>query len=228
MMVNNICGTWQSPYPQKRDAAPDVCTYDNALTTSASSSITRASSPPFQPKSKTSAISRASQAPSPSSSPPAASHPQFYTTVKMTNSSLMLAFNQSSYLTTFGSYLQENCNPKGQNCTETNTIPHVYSWDGLDVTVGEVTITISFSQWEDANQLYTMEVLAAKAASNSGSNCMPYDKKTGECFGRRSFDPPIPCVNEEIEICHFTDHVEVVVNGYDTGVVGQLVSASVS
>lgn len=139
----------------------------------------------------------------------------------------MLGFNQTSYLTTIGTYLRENCNPNGQNCTETNTIPNVYSWDGASVDQGEVIVTISFSQWKDATQLYAMEALAAKAASHSGSYCKPYDMQTGQCVKRREVFPEF-CINEEIQICHFTDHVEVVVNGYDTGLVGQLVSASIS
>lgn len=68
--LNNICGTWQSPYPQKRDAPPDVCTYDNAvsaLTSSISSTITSASTPPSSPQSNisTTSISRASKVPIP-------------------------------------------------------------------------------------------------------------------------------------------------------------------
>ena len=35
---------------------------------------------------------------------------------------------------------------------------------------------------------------------------------------------PLTCENDEIQICHFTDYVEVAVNEYDTGLLGQLVS----
>ena len=78
----------------------------------------------------------------------------------------------------------------------------------------------------DPNCTLWKRSLAAKAASYSGSYCKLYNKKTGECLRRREVFP-LACENEKIQICHFTDHVEIVVNGYGTGLLGQLVSASI-
>ena len=77
------------------------------------------------------------------------------------------------------------------------------------MVLSALNITIPFSQWQNANQLYAMELLAVKAASNVKSQCQFYDKQD---------------VNEKVQVCHFTDHVEVVVREFDTSIVGQLVS----
>lgn len=204
--VNGICGTWRSPYPQKRDVGANDCTINNAVVSTTSSA--------------TSSI-RASRSPSPSPSSPATSNPQYFTTVKSRNSSLVLGFNASSYLTAFGSYLRDNCPASGQNCSETGQIENIYSYDGESIVQGTLDITIPFSQWENANQLYAMEVLAVKALSNSESNCHLVDKQDGDCF---EVGGNTPCVNHETQVCQFTDFVEVVVNGFDSGLSGQLVS----
>lgn len=207
--VNGVPGTWEPTNAQKRDIVDDVCTYVDPVS-SATSSAT----------SSTRVV--ASLSPSPSS--PTTQKAQYHTTVKSHQSSLILGFNASSYLGALGSYLKENCLVTASNCSEGGQISDVYSYDGENLVKGTIDIAIPFSQWQNANQLYAMQLIAVKAASSSESNCQVYDKQDGSCFGRRTDLGGIPCENEPVQVCHFTNATEVVVNDFNDGVVGQLVS----
>ena len=70
-----------------------------------------------------------------------------------------------------------------------------------------------------------MITLAVKAMSNSGSDCNTYDRKQGNCYGRRLVGGGTPCVNNYVNVCHFTDSVDVVVSNGASGLIAQMVSS---
>lgn len=60
--------------------------------------------------------------------------------------------------------------------------------------------------------------------SASGSNCATHLEKSGNCNRRRAVGGTIECVVTDVDVCHYTDSVDVVVFEDGVGLVAQMVS----
>ncbi len=220
--VNGQCGTWVPP-TQKRDATPDECSI-NMNPTSSSAIATQTSiapSPSTVPGGQTSTIAtQTSIIPSPSTVP---SEEQIFTNVTVAPSSVILGFNQTAILTAIVSQLNSMCDPTNVTCTEYGEIDNVYSYFANVVTKGTLKITIPESKFTSRAQRDGLILRAAQAMSGSGSNCATREEETGNCFGRREVGGSLPCDVTYVDVCHYTDSVDVVVFRDEIGLVAQMV-----
>ena len=212
--VNGQCGTWIPP-TQKRDATPDECSI-NTKPTFSSAIATQTSIAPSPSKVLS---GQTSIAPSPSTVPSG----QIFTNVTVAPSSVILGFNETSMLTAIVSQLNSMCDPTKVTCTEYGEIDNVYSYFANIVTKGILKIKIPESLFTSRAQRDGLILRAAQAMSGSGSNCGTYEEKTGNCFGRREVGGDLPCDVTYVEVCHYTDSVDVVVFQDGVGLVAQMV-----
>lgn len=199
--VNGVCGTWVPP-TQKRDATPDECSI-NASPTSSSVIATQTSI---------------------ASSPATVSSGQIFTNVTVAPSSVILGFNKTSLLTTIVSQLSEMCDPANFTCTEYGEIDNVYSYFANMVTKGTLKIKIPESGYKTRAQRDGLILRAGQAMSGSGSNCATYEKEIGNCPRRRAVGWDTPCEVTYVDVCHYTDSVDVVVFQDEVGLIAQTVS----
>lgn len=196
--VNGVCGTWVPP-TQKRDATPDECSI-NASPTSSSVIATQTSI---------------------ASSPATVSSGQIFTNVTVAPSSVILGFNKTSLLTTIVSQLSEMCDPANFTCTEYGEIDNVYSYFANMVTKGTLKIKIPESGYKTRTQRDGLILRAGQAMSGSGSNCATYEKEIGNCPRRRAVGWDTPCEVTYVDVCHYTDSVDVVVFQDEVGLIAQ-------
>ena len=199
--VNGVCGTWDPP-TQKRDATPDECSIEAS------------------PASSSAIAAQTSIA----SSPATVSSGQIFTNVTVAPSSVILGFNQTSLLTTIVSQLSEMCDPASSTCTEYGEIDNVYSYFGNMVTKGTVKIKIPESRYKTRAQRDGLILRAGQAMSGSGANCATYEKEVGNCARRREVGGDSPCDVTYVDVCHYTDSVDVVVFQDGVGLIAQTVS----
>lgn len=211
--VNGVCGTWDPP-TQKRDATPDEC----SIETSPASSLAIAAQTSIASSSAIAAHT------SIASSPATVSSGQIFTNVTVAPSSVILGFNQTSLLTTIVSQLSEMCDPASSTCTEYGEIDNVYSYFGNMVTKGILKIKIPESGYKNRAQRDGLILRAGQAMSGSGANCATYEKEAGNCPRRREVGGDSPCDVTYVDVCHYTDSVDVVVFQDGVGLIAQTVS----
>lgn len=205
--VNGKCGTWVPP-TRKRDATtPDECSINTSLTSSTAITAQTSTIPPL-----------------PASTGRLGG--QIFTNITVAPSSIILGFNRTSMLKAIVSKLREMCDPANTVCTEYGEIDNVYSFFANTVTKGTLNVKIPESSYNNKTRAQRdgLVLRAGQAMSASGSNCATHLEEIGNCPERREVGDASACEVTHVDVCHYTDSVDVVVFQDDVGLIAQMVS----